>query len=55
MASETSQAVSDDFASVTSAVMRNGPPRFEENLDGMALDNDPWPALKSRPERAHIA
>lgn len=55
MANATPQAASGDFARVTLAVMRDGPPSCGENLDGMALDVDPRLALKSKPTRVHIA
>lgn len=40
MTDETPPAASDDFASVTLAVMRDGPPSCGANLDGMAMDID---------------
>ena len=39
-ANETPPAASEDFASVTLAVMRDGPPSCGVNLDGFALDID---------------
>ena len=40
MANATTPGASDDFARVTLAVMRDGPPSCGDNLDGMALDID---------------